>query len=578
MVVVRKRLKTGKTEAARRDYDREKECLELLRLLRHPNILELLASYTYRGEFNFLFPRLNMDLEQFLGLEDSFGDFRENLIYIQAMEGLSSALESIHNLHLKPTEHNVDISRIGYHHDLRPRNILVTSNTFLLADFGLSRFKVANANSRTKWRENMGDYIAPECMNQDFEPQDVGRAIDIWAFGGIIVDVAWYREHGPKGVEKARSARQGPEDKNKWDNQCFFLGNEVKPNAILSADRLRGDAKDVTTAGLIKLAFSMLQISPQSRPVAAAVRRNMEFLLVKSLFHTTRTTLRDYAKCRLDEDSEEQVLSLTKYWFEVRRLDTWASVLAINSDGLTPKDFEEAIDAKEGNIRVIQDVLGDIRDTFNDLSISKNQALSTCQSMPANAISSYEERHELLHHLVEKLWASLPQSSRKRINYVWLQVSLETNDQDPSVLKAREAAFQSADNSHNQDIGGVPSSEGPAKFTTYRVQCLPAQCTWKSTRSLIASAVGFLDGQYNIVLHSLAYSVGYDGEKTATISSDGLSTKLQGPRNRWTFTLTDQTHGSEDGRPQNQIIIIDTHFEGLTPLNCFENQEDHRLE
>ena len=198
--------------------------------------------------------------------------------------------------------------------------------------------------------------------------------------------------------------------------------------------------------------------------------------------------------------------------------------------------------------------------------------------MPANAILSHDERHELLHQLVEKLWASLPPSSRKRIDYVWLQVSRETNDQDPSILKAREVTIQTANNLHNTDIGGVSSSEVPAKFTTYRVQCLPAHCTWKNTRSLIASAVGFLDGQHNIVLHSLAYSVGYDGEKTATISSDGLSRKLQEPRNRWTFTWTDQTYGSEDGRPQNQEIIIDTHFEGLTPLNCFENQEDHRLE
>ena len=576
MVVVRKRLKTTKTEAARRDYDREKECLELLRLLRHPNVLELLASYTYRGEYNFLFPRLNMDLEQFLALEDSFGDFKQNLTYIRAIEGLSSALESIHNLHLNPTDDNVDISRIGYHHDLRPRNILVTSYTFLLADFGLSRFKVANANSRTKWRENMGDYIAPECMNQDFEPQDVGRAIDIWAFGGIIIDVAWYCEQGPKGVEKARSARQGPEDKNKWDNQCFFLGDKVKPNAILSAKGLRDHAKDETTAGLIKLAFSMLQIPPQERPVAAAVHRNMEFLAVKSLFHTLRTTLRDYAKCLLDEDREEQVPSLTKYWFEVRRLDVWASVLAINSDGLIPKDFGEAADAKEGNVRLFQDVLSDIMNTFNDLSLSKNQALSTSLSMPDHAVASYEERHELLHQLVEKLWTSLVGPSRKRINRVWQQLSLEIDY--PNVLKAREVAVQTANNVQHRVTGGAPSSEAQASFTTYRVQCLPAHCTWKSTRSLIASAVGCFDDKYDIVVHSLAYSVGYDGEKTATISSDGLSKKLQGPRNRWTFTLTDQTYDSEDGRPRYQEIVIDTHFEGLTPLNCFETQEDHRLE
>ena len=576
MVVVRKRLKTRKTEAARRDYDREKECLELLRLLRHPNILQLVASYTYRGEYNFLFPRLDMDLEQFLALQDSFGDFGQNLTYIRAMEGLSSALESIHNLHINPTDSNVDVSRIGYHHDLRPRNILVTSNTFLLADFGLSRFKLANANSRTKWRENMGDYIAPECMNQDFEPQDVGRAIDIWAFGGIIIDVAWYREQGPTGVEKARSARQGPEDKNKWDNQCFFLGDQVKPNVILSADRLRRQATDVTTAGLINLAFSMLKISPQQRPLAAAVSHSMAFLAVKSLFHTTRTTLRDYAKCLLDEDREEQVPSHTKHWFEVRRLDAWASLLAINGDESIPNDFDEAMDAKRENLRLIHDILSDLNDTFKDLSLSKNEALSTSLSVPANAVVSYEERYELLHHMVEKLWASLPRPSRDRINDVWQQMSIETND--PDVLKAREMAVQTANSVQYKDISGTPSNGAQAAFTTYRVQCLPAHCTWKSTRSLIASAVGFVDGQYNIIVHSLAYSVGYDGEKTATISSDSLSTKLQGPRNRWTFTLTDQPHDLEDGRPQHQEIVIDTHFEGLTPLNCFETQEDHRLE
>ena len=294
----------------------------------------------------------------------------------------------------------------------------------------------------------------------------------------------------------------------------------------------------------------------------------MAFLTVKSLFHKPRATLRDYAQYLLDKDGEKQVPSLSKYWFEVRRLDTWATVLAINSDGLIPKNFNEVMDAKEGNVRLIQDVLREIIDTFNDLSLSKNRDLTTGLSVPTDAVELYEERHELLHQLVEKLWASLPQPSRRRINYVWQQLSGETND--TNVLKARKVAAQTAKNVQHKDIGGAPSSEAQATFTTYRVQCLPAHCTWKGTRSLIASAVGFADGQH--------YSVGYDGEKTATVSSDSLSRNLRGPRNQWTFTLTDQTHDSEDGRPQNREIVIDTHFEGLTPLNSFEAQEDHRFE
>ena len=311
----------------------------------------------------------------------------------------------------------------------------------------------------------MGDYIAPECMDHDFEPQEVGRSIDIWAFGGIIFDVAWYREQGSNGVKSARSARQGPEDRNKWDNQCFFLENEVKRNVILSSDRLRDRAEDATTAGLLQLAFSMLQIAPQQRPLAASVRRNMEFLAVKSLFHTARTTLlnyANYAKRRQDEDRDDQVPSLTKFWFDMRRLDAWASVLEIHSDGCIPKDFDKAVNSTEGTCRSIQNVLSNIEDTFNDHNYSTYQALLTSPSLPSMEPEDYsikaeyyEERHELLQQLVEKLWAPLPSPYRKRIDYVWQQLCIETND--ISVLKDKEAAVQAATNVQYKEIGAMSS-------------------------------------------------------------------------------------------------------------------------
>ena len=378
------------------------------------------------------------------------------------MQGLSSALESIHNLHLNPTDRNVEISRIGYHHDLRPRNILVTPNTFLLADFGLSRLKIAEMNSRTTWRENMGDYIAPECMDQDFKPQEVGRSIDIWAFGGIIFDVAWYREQGSNGVKSARSARQGPGDRNKWDNQCFFLDNEVKRNVILSSDELRDCAKDTTTASLLKLAFSMLQIAPQQRPLAATVRRGFEFLTVKSLFHIARTTLQNYANRRQDEDRDDQVPSLTKFWLNLRRLDAWASVLEIHSDDCIPKDFDKAVNSTEGTYRSTQNVLSKIEDTFNDHNFSTYQAFRTGPSLPSMEpedysirATYYEERHELLQQLVEKLWAPLPFPYRKRIDHVWQQFCIETNDID--ALKEKEAAVKATNNVQYMEIGAVSS-------------------------------------------------------------------------------------------------------------------------
>ncbi len=394
-----------------------------------------------------------MDLERFLALDEKYGRFKKNFIYITAIEGLSSALESIHNLHLNKADHKVDMSRIGYHHDLRPRNILVTPNKFVLADFGLSRFKVADVSSRTKWKENMGDYIAPECMDQDFEPQDVGRAIDIWAFGGIIFDLAWHREQGVNGVNQARSARQGPADKNNWNNQCFFLEDGMKPKVLQSSNELRIHSKDATTIGLLNLALSMLQIAPQKRPLATDVRRNMTFLTVKSMFNSARERLRAYTE-HLVEQADRGPPS-TKFRLEVTRLDAWASVLGVDTDELIPKDFDSAMQSVESNGRYAERALQEIEDTFKHGDVAEYQGTLTKLDVPPITIEYYEERHELLHQLVEKLLRSLVPIYRKRVDQVWQQLYINTND--TKIRGERSLAVGSATDSQYGDIFAMSS-------------------------------------------------------------------------------------------------------------------------
>ena len=394
-----------------------------------------------------------MDLERFFTLNEKYGCFKQNVTYITAIEGLSAALESIHNLHLNKADHKVDISRIGYHHDLRPRNILVTPDKFVLADFGLSRFKVADAGSRTKWRENMGDYIAPECMDQDFEPQDVGRAIDIWAFGGIIFDLAWHREQGVSGLRKARSARQGPVDKNNWDNQWFFLEDELKPKVIQSSDELRHCSKDATTIGLLNLAFSMLEIAPQRRPLAKDVRRNMTFLTVKSLFNVARGRLRDCTKSLLAQ--ADCGPPSTKFRFEVIRLDAWASVLGIDTDELISTDFEIAMQSIESNSRYAEGVLKEIEDTFRCRDVTEYGGTLTRLDVQPITIEYHEERHELLHQLVEKLLRTLPPIYRKRVDQIWQQLYINTND--TKALGGGSLATGSATDSQYEDIAVMSS-------------------------------------------------------------------------------------------------------------------------
>jgi serine/threonine protein kinase len=115
---------------------------------------------------------------------------------------------------------------MGYHYDIRPANILVSkaSNTFVLADFGLGKLKPAAGVSETPWKVGKGDYIAPECMDAQFSRQKVGRAVDVWAFGCLILEVAAHMERGPKGLQSFRESRWS-EFRPGWETTYFYDGN-----------------------------------------------------------------------------------------------------------------------------------------------------------------------------------------------------------------------------------------------------------------------------------------------------------------------------------------------------------------
>ena len=132
-------------------------------------------------------------------------------------------MEAVHNFKLRSSMSPAFVTSFGYHHDIRPANILVTSTTFILTDFGLARSKPFDQNSPSLWKPNKGDYIAPECMNEEMDHQRIGRSYDIWSFGCLVAETATYMEYGPAGLaefrEKCRSLHYFDEN---YIN-CFFF-------------------------------------------------------------------------------------------------------------------------------------------------------------------------------------------------------------------------------------------------------------------------------------------------------------------------------------------------------------------
>lgn len=74
--------------------------------------------------------------------------FRSDITILGALSGLCSAVPAVHRF----TSSNYNIELIGCHHDLKPTKVLVDGSTFVLADYGLARFKESYKSSGTPAR------------------------------------------------------------------------------------------------------------------------------------------------------------------------------------------------------------------------------------------------------------------------------------------------------------------------------------------------------------------------------------------------------------------------------------------
>ncbi|RMJ16660.1 hypothetical protein CDV36_003651 [Fusarium kuroshium] len=273
--VVRKCIKpVANASATKAIFDRERECLELYERLRHPSIIPLLGSYTIGESHNLLFPRYQMNLEEFLKREKT-DDFHQHVTMSAAIADLASAVQAVHEVTIRSEVRPLYLTKYGFHHDIRPANILVSDGRFILADFGLAYPKPYDTDRppNITWNSNVGHYIAPECMDRYFEHQIVGRSYDIWAFGCLLSELATYIELGPGGVERFRKSREADTYYDiPWGNGYFFeadpsgRGARLKSEVAVWFQSLVNASKDSITPLLIAVSKQMLSPEPKQRP------------------------------------------------------------------------------------------------------------------------------------------------------------------------------------------------------------------------------------------------------------------------------------------------------------------------
>ncbi|KAH7198914.1 kinase-like domain-containing protein [Fusarium flagelliforme] len=422
--VIRKKLKRKDITKA---VQHERMCLRLLNNLQHPNIIRLLGSYTHRGEQSFLFPCIEMDLSNFFQRNDRFGEFKHDFSFFSALRGLSSALAQTHRLHLNQARHGVDFEAIGYHHDFRPKNVLVSRDTFILADLGFGNLKTVEEWSATPWKPTTGDYIAPECMDDNFMSQSVSRAIDVWAFACLIAETITFIKAGSRGIEDFRKNRLSPGRAPGWSDSGFYQTDGSVKEVV--SDWLRHYINDDTSDPICSLAGLCLGIllrDPDRRPNMTYVCNRLTALSLRAHFLTIQNRFID-VQSKLHHSQPR----MSNTWFSLQRFGAWGTTLGLDTED-TSSHMENV------SIQIYTEAITTMLNIFQKIDNELGHS-SADDSIAWFAIESEVDQ------LIEKLWGLLPGNDQERAVDCWHQNILATDsvedlDHVHHKLKARYTA------------------------------------------------------------------------------------------------------------------------------------------
>lgn len=270
------------------DFTKECEILEALAENPHENIVPCLYSWTYLGLSYMLFPLANGDLYHLLQEKprpQTTDQFTAWLL--RQLRGISDAIRYLHYHELLPSTENGERKgqRIGFHHDLKPANILVFRNensndtTWKVSDFGsgtVAFFSRDSSQDIYNVKPSTGDpiYSAPEFVSEG----KVSLPKDIWSLGCIFLEVLlWVLDPSSDPIKDfynerrlALKIREDHEPTYWYEVRAGLV--DLNPAVARRLDYLPAccSTKDLLQP-IIRLTRRMLTISHHDRPTAAEV-------------------------------------------------------------------------------------------------------------------------------------------------------------------------------------------------------------------------------------------------------------------------------------------------------------------
>ncbi|KAK3374186.1 hypothetical protein B0T24DRAFT_720737 [Lasiosphaeria ovina] len=443
VIVVRKTLRPDayiSPESQLTAFINEKRCLRLINHPPHPNIVPLLTAYTHSNNYYLLFPRLDMDLRSFLSRPEPFGEFSQRFTFFSALHGLAAALERAHVIRV--SDDGQDFDGFGYHHDLRPANVLVSRETFLLADFGMGKAREGQDLSTTRFKAWTSDYIAPESMDENSNPLDIGRPADVWAFGCLVCEVMVYAYLGVERLSAFRVERNVLRSPLSFQTDPMFYdggGNlkmVVKEWVDLIATTERRPSLGEALRDLVRSILTPLD----TRPKIARVRLSLAHLSLKAHFFAV---LESFDKVIDLDGGVLRPGSSMKLWFERERLHAFGSVLCLLSSAADEASTNfagcfgsECVNTLLELFRMFPQepksrVESETPQSQPPDGLQQLQRSQSCETLTVAATDAPNERIQLdadARLLTQKLWDLLPEVASRRAERAWIKLMLDKTD------------------------------------------------------------------------------------------------------------------------------------------------------
>ncbi len=184
---------------------------------------------------------------------------------IEQFAGIASGLAKIHVKDSAPKDRLVlldpstSIGRerpegTGYHHDIKPPNLLLFREVddvkdvgphgiLQIADFGIGKFHSKQSGSGTRTFRGTETYAAPETIiprERGQQALKLSRPYDVWSLGCVLMEVLVWNVLGTLGWEEFNRKRLGlVEEDGAFESDGFFFITNTKPKVAKVRDEVK---------------------------------------------------------------------------------------------------------------------------------------------------------------------------------------------------------------------------------------------------------------------------------------------------------------------------------------------------